>query len=193
MSYVTDSFDDEVVELLKSGDVGFMPSDTIYGLSCQALNESAVERLHRIKGRDKNKPFVVLISEIKMFDLLGVSYNKVITTVEKYWPGPLSVIFPAPKAPVWLHRGTKTLAIRSPDNKDLRDLINKVGPLISTSANPKDRPPASSVAEAKKYFGDKLDFYVDTGKRKAIASTIVRAENGKLVVIRKGAIEINDT
>lgn len=166
-----------------------MPSDTIYGLSCQALNESAVQRLHKIKARDKNKPFVVLISELKMLDLLGVSYNKVITA-ERYWPGSLSVIFPAPKAPVWLHRGTKTLAVRQPGNKDLRDLIDIVGPLISTSANPEDRPPASSVAEAKVYFSEQLDFYVDIGKREATVSTLVRAENGKLVVVRKGALEI---
>ncbi len=59
MSYVTDEFDGEVVKLLKNGGVGFMPSDTIYGLSCDALNPEAVKRLQNLKRRDDKKKFIV--------------------------------------------------------------------------------------------------------------------------------------
>lgn len=168
-----------------------MPSDTIYGLSCRALNESAVKRLHKLKVRDKNKPFVILISNYEMFDLLGVRYNKVITTVGKYWPGALTVIFPAPAAPGWLQLGTGSLAVRLPADNALRNLIEETGPIISTSANPEGKSPTSSVAEAKKYFGEQLDFYVDAGVISGRSSTLVKVENEKLVVVRQGRLEVD--
>ncbi|HCM51527.1 TPA: hypothetical protein DIS56_00085 [Candidatus Saccharibacteria bacterium] len=214
MSYITDGFDKKVVELLNEGAVGFMPTDTIYGLSCRALNEKAVERLHQLKGRSHNKPLIVLISDLKMLalpknlsgvvgnqiteyqvfgsglDALGVRYNKVITLVEKYWPGPLTVIFDAPRSPKWLHRGTKTLAVRMPAVADLQNLIKQVGPLVSTSANAEGERPAQSVEQARKYFGEQLDFYIDVGKVKTQPSTIARVEKSKLKLVRQGAIKI---
>jgi len=190
MSYITDGFDKKVVELLNEGAVGFMPTDTIYGLSCRALNEKAVERLHQLKGRSHSKPFIILISNLKMLDALGVRYNKVITLVEKYWPGPLTVIFDAPRSPKWLHRGTKTLAVRMPAVADLQNLIKQVGPLVSTSANAEGERPAQSVEQARKYFGEQLDFYIDVGKVKTQPSTIARVEKSKLKLVRQGAIKI---
>ena len=192
MSYVTDSIDSRIIKLLKNGAVGFMPSDTIYGLSCRALDEPAVKRLHALKDRGAHKPFIVLISDMKMLDLLSISYNEVITA-EKYWPGPLNLICRAPAAPGWLSLDTQSLAIRIPANKELQKLIRQTGPLVSTSANPGGKPPASSVAAAKKYFGDKLDFYVDIGEVETVPSTLVKVENGKLVVVREGTVKLNDT
>lgn len=189
MSYWTNKFDGEVAGLLKNGAVGLMPSDTIYGLSGRALDQKTVERIYELKGRDQNKPFIVLISDLKMLDSLNVRYNKVITD-RGYWPGPLTVIFPAPQAPDWLHIGTKTLAIRLPDNKQLLKLINQTGPLISTSANLQSQEPLTSASEAKAIFGERLDFYVDVGVRKSLPSTITKIENGKLKVVRQGFIKI---
>ncbi len=166
-----------------------MPSDTIYGLSCRALDKKTVERLRKIKGRDKNKPFIVLISSADQLDELGIITTDAAPAL-RYWPGRLTIICQAEGAPLWLHRGTKTLAVRQPDDETLRQLIDKTGPLISTSANIADQRPAKSFAGAQKLFGDKLDFYVDRGTISKKASTIIRATFSKVEVVRQGSVKI---
>jgi len=166
-----------------------MPSDTIYGLSARALDEQAVERIHKLKERDSNKPCIVLISDLKMLNMLSISPEQA-KLVEPYWPGPISLEFDASASPTWLHRGNNFFAIRMPNFPELLDVIRKVGPIISTSANLQGREPAKSALEAKEIFGEKLDFYVDTGELHNQPSTLVKAANGKLEVIRPGAVKI---
>lgn len=190
MSYVTDKFDNEIVKSLKNGGVGLLPTDTIYGLSCRALDKTAVEKLHKLKDRHENKPFIILISDIKMLEQLSISRQQA-KTAEPFWPGPLSVIFKSPAAPSWLQLGTSSLAVRLPDHPKLLNLIDAVGPLISTSANLETDEPARSMAEAQKIFGDSLDFYVDEGPLSNSASTLVAIKNGRLRVIRQGAVKID--
>lgn len=189
MSYITDSFDDEIVRRLEAGGVGLLPSDTIYGLSARALDRGAVERIHALKDRSPGKPMIVLISDIKMLDLLSISADQA-GLAKDYWPGPLSLEFQAPDAPAWLHRGLKHFAIRLPDYPELRQLIDKVGPLVSTSANIEGQEPVSSVAEARRVFGDKLDFLVDAGQLDNPPSTLAVVEDGRLKVVRQGAVKI---
>ena len=191
MAYVTDKFDERIVELLQQGGVGLLPTDTIYGLSCQALDRIAVEKTHKIKRRDKTKPFVILISKIEQLNDLGIISTDIAAAL-RYWPGSLTVISPAEKAPDWLHMGTKTLAVRQPDHPGLRDLMDKVGPLVSTSANLAGGQPAESVKQAKGYFGDKLDFYVDAGRLSGLPSTIIRKNNYKFEVLRQGAVKFKE-
>lgn len=169
-----------------------MPSDTIYGLSCRALDERAVERVHKLKKRDPGKPLIVLISDIAQLNDLGINPNQA-EPIKNYWPGKISMEFSAPESPAWLHRGTKKFAIRMPANKELDELIKKTGPIISTSANVQSGKLASSLAEAKRCFGDRLDFYIDAGTIRSKPSTIVVVKNGKLAVDRQGAVKIGDT
>src|SRR4030042_626755 len=84
----------------------------------------------------------------------------------------------------------KTLAFRVSKKKNLLNLIKKTGPLISTSANPEGQKPAETIAEAKKYFGGEIDFYVSGGKMKSLPSTLVEIKNGNVRVIRKGVLKI---
>ncbi len=190
VSYETNEFDEEVVKLLKNGGVGFMPSDTIYGLSAPALDKKAVERLYELKKRDKNKPLVILIADTTQLADLGIDTLEAVPAL-RYWPGKLTIITEANDAPKWLHRGTDSLGVRQPANEELRRLIAEVGPIVSTSANLQAGQPASSVRQAKKDFGDKLDFYVNTGRLRGKPSTIIK-ENGYrgLEVIRQGAVKV---
>jgi L-threonylcarbamoyladenylate synthase len=186
---MTNEFDAQVIRLLKDGGVGFMPSDTIYGLSGRALDQTAVAKAHKIKDRSGRKPFIVLISNTKMLDLLSINREEV-KPAEKYWPGALTLICAAPSSPAWLHQGLKTLALRIPDNPDLLELINQTGPLISTSANFEGQEPAVTPKEAMTVFGDKLDFYVDKGPLQGQASTIARLGHGRVEVIRQGTVKL---
>lgn len=190
MSYTTDRFDERVIKLLQNGGVGFMPADTVYGLSCQALDKAGVERIYKFKYRFAGKPFIILISDIAQLKVLKIDPAQA-EPIKKYWPGGITYICAAPNTPDWLHRGTKTLAVRLPDHNELRKLIRQVGPIVSTSANLYARKPAVTLAEGKSYFGDELDFYVDAGKIEGLPSTIVRLESGNLKVLRQGAVKIN--
>ncbi len=191
MSYITDSFDERVIELLKSGGVGFMPSDTIYGLSCLALNDKAVERIRKLKDRSSGKPFIVLISEPEQLVSLGVDVDQT-KVMDQYWPGKISLECSAPKAPSWLHLGMYHFAVRVPDYPELLKLIKATGPIVSTSANLQGLKPIESVSEAQKLFGNQLDFYIDIGDlRDQEPSTIVVLENGQLKVDRPGAVKID--
>lgn len=191
MAYVTDKFDDEVVRLLKQGSVGLLPTDTIYGLSCRALDHQAVKRVHRLKNRRAHKPFIVLISDIKMLNLLSISAKQA-NPVKEYWPGALSVIFEAKETPDWLQLGSKTLAVRQPDYPQLLELIDKVGPIISTSANLENESPADSLEQAQKIFGDELDFYVDAGNLAGLPSSLASLSESKLKLLRQGAVRIKE-
>ncbi len=186
MSYFTDRFDEKVTELLKGGAAGFMPSDTVYGLSACALNQAAVEKLYHLKQRDDHKPCIVLIADVDQAGDLGVDVKE-LEPVGRFWPAPLTFIAPAENAPRYLHRGTKTLAIRIPDNNKLRDLIDKTGPLVSTSANIQNEPVALTAQRAQEIFGDSLDFYIDGGVQSGQSSTIVKISGGKLEIVRQGA------
>ncbi len=169
-----------------------MPTDTIYGLSARALDERAVEKVHQVKKRDQGKPLIVLISSLTQLDELGVEKPPA-RLAEKYWPGPLSLILNAPSAPRHLHRGTGTLAVRMPDYSPLRNLIEKTGPLVSTSANEQNNPPINSAEEALRQFADVLDFYINVGDlSEHQPSTLAAYKDAKLEVIRRGAVIIEE-
>jgi L-threonylcarbamoyladenylate synthase len=190
----------KLVDVLNNGGIAVIPTDTIYGISARALDEKAVRKVHEIKERNNQKPFIILVSSIKELKLFGIEPDDFILGIlNKYWsassadkPGKVTVILDCPSEKFhYLHLGTKTLAFRIPDKKDLLDVIKKTGPLISTSANPEDQKPASTIEEARNYFGSKVDFYLDEGKFESLPSTLIKVENGKIVVLRKGAVEIN--
>jgi L-threonylcarbamoyladenylate synthase len=189
MSYYSRKFDERIVELLKTGAVGVLPTDTIYGLSALALNEKSVNRVHALKRKSRGRPLIVLISDTAQLPLIGINIEQA-SYLEQYWPAPLSIEFNAKHSPAWLHRGSYFFAVRMPNNNELRSLIRNVGPIVSTSANLTGKKPAITVDEAKKYFGGKLDFYVDVGKLQGSPSTLAKLKDGKLEVIRQGSYEL---
>lgn len=179
-----------VVKTLQEGGVGLLPSDTIYGLSCSALNETAVQRIYRLKGRRYDKPLIILLADIEQANSVGLNTRE-LRPMNKIWPAQLTLILPAGReTPEFLHRGKRTLAIRVPADDKLTELLKLTGPLVSTSANPEGKSPSLDIKQARDYFGNKLDFYVDVGPLKAEASTIVRFKKGQVEVIRQGAFKV---
>ncbi len=177
----------KVSKNLKTGGIGVIPTDTLYGLVGLALKPNTVARIYQVRRRSPDKPFIILISklaDLKKFDIeLSSSQEDFLT---KNWPGPLSVILPCPNPKFrYLHRGTKTLAFRLPSSKLLRALLSSTGPLVAPSANPEGLPPAKTIKEAKGYFGDRIDFY-SSGKVKNEPSTLISLVGEKVVVLREG-------
>ncbi|MFA5871636.1 MAG: L-threonylcarbamoyladenylate synthase [Parcubacteria group bacterium] len=180
-----------IVDKIKKEAIGVIPTDTIYGVVASALSKKAVARAYKILSRNPKKPFIILISSIKDLELFGVILdNDAKRILKKLWPGKVSVILPSPGNNFrYLHRGTKSLAFRLPRKKSLTELLGKTGPLISTSANPEGKKPAVTVAGAKKYFDNKVDFFVNAGKLSSKSSTLLKVEGGKICIIRRGTFQ----
>jgi L-threonylcarbamoyladenylate synthase len=196
-----------VTEALKRGDVGVLPTDTIYGIVGSALKKNTVQRIYALRKRDLKKPMIILIGDVRDMKKFGVALDaRIVRLLKKVWPGKVSVIMPigsawrgiggttSRTAPLikfkYLHRGTRSLAFRLPKPKWLRALLRKTGPLVAPSANFEGATPARTIAEARKYFGDKVSFYIDIGKLNSKPSTLAKIENGQLTVLRKGAAKI---
>lgn len=182
----------KAVQILKNGGVGVGPTDTLYGLMGSALNQKAVERIYELKKREADKPFIVLIADVRDLELFGVEIDvRTKNVLSKLWPGQVSIILPCPKAEMsYLHRGTKTLAFRLAKPKWLRDFLRQTGPLVAPSANLEGEKPAETTAQAKKIFGQKVDFYLDNGTLTGLPSTLLKIENNAIVVLRQGAVRI---
>jgi L-threonylcarbamoyladenylate synthase len=176
---------------IKEGAIAVIPTDTIYGIVCSAMNKKSVEKVYKLRKRDAKKPVIILISSIKDLKLFGVKVDKEKKMIELLWPDKVSVILNCPnKKFEYLHRGTKTLAFRMPEDKDLISLLKATGPLIAPSANFEGKKPAKNIKEAQNYFGSSVDFYIDGGDLKSEPSTIISIISGEIKIIRKGIVKI---
>jgi len=182
----------KLVRLIREGKIGVLPTDTIYGIHASIFHPEAVEKIYKVRKRDQNKPFVVLVSSLEDLNLLKIKLDtKTKNFLDKVWPGKISVILPVKHELFsYLHRGKNSLAIRMPDNPELHALLVETGPMVSTSVNPQGKKPATTIQEAEGYFGDKMDFYVDAGQLESEPSTLVELKAGKVKVIREGAVKL---
>lgn len=176
----------QTIKILKNGGVAVVPTDTLYGLVGQASNKKTVARIYKIKGRSGGKPFIILISSIKDLETFEIKTdNKLGLDLKKFWPGPTSIILPCKSEKFkYLHRGTKTLAFRLPRKNALLNMLRKTGPMVAPSANPQNLPPAKSAEEARLYFGDKVDFYLNGLKPKHKPSRIIKINNEVIEIVR---------
>ena len=181
-----------VIALLKPGAVAVIPTDTVYGLAARAADETAVHRLYELKSRQA-KPGTLIAASIDQLVELGVK-RRYLTAVEQFWPGAISVIIPcADPGMSYLHQGKQSLAIRLPDDPNLQQLLAQTGPLLTSSANLPGQPPANTVQEARDYFGDQVDTYLDGGDLGGREpSTIIRIVDDAIEIIREGAVKIDE-
>lgn len=185
------SLQKNIADWLSAGQVGVLPTDTLYGVVGSALKRETVERIYAVRERDLKKPMIILISSIKDLELFSVEISKEQKSkLKEIWPGPVSVVLECQAEKFfYLHRGLKSLAFRMPANEQLRSLLRKTGPLVAPSANLAGQPPSETIVQAKKYFEDKVDFYVDGGILKAKPSMlIVLDKNGEERILRGGEV-----
>ena len=185
----------DVAVVLRRGALVVIPSETIYGIVARAADPAAVARLYRVRGRDRGKPCIVLIASIGDITRLGLRLPpQMLRRMLRLWRAtrrPTSIIVPCDvPALVYLHRGTRTLALRlvmpySKRARALRALIRAVGPLAAPSANPQGLPSAQTIAEAHAYFGNRVDAYVSARNRLAgRPSRLVRLTSADIEILR---------
>lgn len=189
MSRPANLFDTKLTAQLFAGAVGLLPCDTVYGVVCLARQSQPVARLYQLKQRE-HKPGTLIAASLDQLVELGLK-RRYLTPVTQYWPGAVSVVIPCGPELEYLHQGIGSLAVRLPAGSELQALLRETGPLLTSSANLPSHPPAVTVSQARGYFGDRLDFYIDGGDYSGRRpSTIVRVVDDALEVLRAGAVVI---
>ena len=177
-------------QLKKTGAVGIIPTDTVYGLVACAADQAAVERLYELKKRT-GKPGTIIAANLEQLESLGLKH-RYLKAVEQFWPGAVSVVIPVSNPELaYLHQGKLSLAVRLPKQADLQALLAQTGPLLTSSANPPDQPTAVNIEQAKTYFNDSVDFYEDGGDlSERQASTVIRIVDDAIEVLRQGSVKV---
>lgn len=180
---------DAAHRLRDAGTVGIIPTDTVYGLVARAHDPIAVHRLYRIKQR-QGKPGTIIAADIEQLVTLGIK-KRYLMSVAQYWPAPLSVVFPVDMSLEYLHEGINSVAVRIPTPVKLRELLMETGPLLTSSANPAGLPVSETIDEARAYFGDAVDFYIDNGRLDGRnPSTVIKVIDDAIEIIRQGAFTL---
>ena len=184
---------DEVIK--QSGVIAFR-TDTFYGLGADPFSARAVARIRELKGREDDKPILLLISDADQVERLlterSPEFRRLAT---RFWPGPLTIVGNAnPDLPQAITAGTGTVGVRLPADAHVRDLVRECGgALTATSANPAGRDPARSAEEVRNYFPRGIDLIIDGGQVTVIApSTVVDATVSPPRIVREGAIRASE-
>lgn len=187
---------EEASELLKSGEVVGIPTETVYGLAANALDEEAVKKIYIAKGRPSDNPLIVHISDIsELSPLVKEIPEKVKVMASAFWPGPLTMIMKKSDViPSVTSGGLSTVAIRMPENEYARAIIKSAGvPLAAPSANLSGSP---SPTNAKYVFDDmngRIPLIIDGGASKiGVESTVITFATEIPTVLRPGGVTVEE-
>lgn len=182
--------DPALADVITSGAIGVIPTDTVYGLVAAERNKNAIEKMYSVKQRSRQPGTTIAASTNHLYE---IGFPKdTLARAEPYWPNSISVEMQTTNIPQYLSVGQPVMAARIPNNKELLSLLAQTGPLMTTSANHPGEPTATNVKAAMAYFGDSVDFYVDAGDLgDRPPSTIIGFdERGKAIIYRNGAVKL---
>ena len=186
---------ERTVEAVRAGDVVVIPTDTVYGIGCDAFSPEAVSAVLDAKGRGRDMPPPVLVPDPRTVDGLASEIPPwARDLIERYWPGPLTLIFKAQPSLHWdLGETAGTVALRMPDDEIALAVLRDVGPMAVTSANTTGEPPARTILEAATQLGASVSVYLDGGPREGgEPSTIVDCTGDFPEILRAGGVDDPD-
>lgn len=186
----------EPAQAIKQGNLVLFPTETVYGIGANALDEKAVKKIYEAKGRASDNPLIAHISNLEMLKKLvteiGEREKKLI---EKFWPGPLTIIFNKSNiVPNIITAGLETVAIRMPSNEIAKRLIEYSGvPIAAPSANISGKPSGTVVEDILEELDGKVEYIIDGGMVDiGLESTVIRVIDGKVHILRPGKITKED-
>lgn len=182
----------EPAEIIKKGGIVIFPTETVYGIGVNGLDEKAVKKLYDIKQRPLNKPISLLVSDINMINEIAQDITELeYKLMEKFFPGPFTIVLNKKEiVSDIVTAGQDTVGIRMPSGKIARKLIEyaKV-PIATPSANISGKPSGTNLDEIMEDFEGKVDYFIDGGDSKlGVASTIVKVVDGIPYILRQGTI-----
>lgn len=182
----------EAGRILKEGGLVAFPTETVYGLGADALNEDAAKKIYAAKGRPSDNPLIIHITNMKALEKIvsGIP-EKARKVAEKYWPGPLTMIFNKSEiVPYGTTGGLDTVAVRMPVDEIAREVIDAGGGYIAApSANTSGRPSPTTAQHVAEDLTGRVDMIVDGGAVKiGVESTILDVTVEPPMILRPGAI-----
>jgi len=180
-------------QILKNDGIVVFPTETVYGIGTNALNEEAVKKLYGVKQRPLDKAISLLVSNMKMIEQVAKDITELeYALIKEFFPGPLTIILNKKDiVPDIVTAGGTTVGVRMPENDIALKLIEYAGiPIAAPSANISGKPCGTELNTIMNEFKDKVDCYIDGGKSKiGLASTIVQVIDGLPHILREGSIK----
>ncbi|ORX61063.1 hypothetical protein BCR36DRAFT_579126, partial [Piromyces finnis] len=184
----------KAAQLLKDGEVVAIPTETVYGLAGNALEKNVVPKIFKAKNRPSDNPLIIHISSLKMLKQLlpnGKIPEKYIPVINKYWPGPLTIILPkSSKVPDVVTGGQQTMAVRFPKHPIARALISLCGfPLAAPSANSSGKPSPTLASHVYNDLSGKIPLIIDGGAcNLGVESTVLDGIRIPPAILRPGSV-----
>lgn len=179
-------------EAIKQGKLVLFPTETVYGIGANALDEEAVKKIYIAKGRASDNPLIVHISDFEMLNKLVVEVGNVEKKlIEKFWPGPLTIVFKKKIiVPEVITGGLDTVAIRMPKDIIAHKLIEySKCPIAAPSANISGKPSGTQVEDIIGELDGKVEYVIDGGKVDiGVESTVIRVVDGVVHILRPGKV-----
>ncbi len=186
----------EAAMYIKEGKIVLFPTETVYGIGANALDEKAVNKIFEAKGRASDNPLIVHIASIDMLNNLVKEIGKIEEKlINNFWPGPLTIIFNRKECvPNNVTAGLETVGIRMPSNKIAKKLIEFANlPIAAPSANISGKPSGTKIEDIIDELDGKVDYILDNGMVDiGVESTVVRVIENKVHILRPGKITVED-
>ena len=178
---------DEIAAILEDGQTAIIPTDTMYALTCDAMNMRAIERICRLKGINPEKTNLsILCSDISMASEYARIDNKGFSILKNETPGPVTLLFRTVSSLPRAFKNRKTVGIRIPDSHTARSIVERLGrPLLTTTIQYEDEDYATNPELIAETYDNQIDLMVDAGKGGMVQSTIIDCTGNDPVVVRE--------
>ena len=183
---------EQPAEIIRNGGIVLFPTETVYGIGTNGLDETAIKKLFKIKQRPLNKPISLLVNSIDMINKIAKDITEIeYSIIKEFFPGPLTIVLKKKDiVPNILTANNNTVGIRMPSNDIALKLIEYTGfPIATSSANISSQPSGTRLQDIIKDFDEKADYFID-GKisKTGFASTIIKVTDGIPNILRQGPI-----
>ncbi len=191
----TDSNIQLCADLIKKGELVGMPTETVYGLACNALDENAISKIFKVKGRPQDNPLIIHVASFEQVLPLVKNMPEITKKLaDKFWGGPLTIILDKSKlVPYMATAGLDSIAVRIPSHKVAIDLINKTGlPIAAPSANTSGKPSPTTARHVLDDLNGKIPAILDGGECEyGLESTVIKIDdNAHITLLRPGAVTV---
>lgn len=186
----------EAAEYIKEGKLVLFPTETVYGIGADGLNEKAVKNIFIAKGRAQDNPLILHVSSIEMIERIAKDISPLeYKIINNFFPGPLTIILNKKDiVPKTVSANLNTVGIRMPENIIAHDLIELSNtPIAAPSANISGRPSGTNIQDIFEELNNRVDYIIDGGDTNiGLESTVIRVINNKIHILRPGKITYND-
>ena len=187
---------DELVGIMRGGGLIAVPTETVYGLAGNGLDEKAVAEIYEVKGRPEVKPLSLMVHDAALRERSCENVPpQAYTLAKRFWPGPLTIVMKAkPCVPEIVRAGGETVGLRCPDHPLTLELLEKSGaPFAAPSANPSGEPSPKNADSVLKYFDGKIDAVLDGGECGiGCESTLIDLSRTPYRILRQGALPADE-